>query len=71
MQEQDSGIPTKDSSQRASRLPRRVSQNLSVAELVKKYQEYLPAEGVHDLTRTAFAPRPVMSESEQIGRAHV
>ena len=36
-----------------------------MAELVKKYQEYLPAEGVHDLTRTAFAPRPVMSESEQ------
>lgn len=65
IQEQDSGIPTKDPSQRASRLPRRVSQNLSVAELVKKYQEYLPAEGVHDLTRTAFAPRPVMSESEQ------
>ena len=36
-----------------------------MAELVKKYQEYLPPEGVHDLTRTAFAPRPVMSESEQ------
>jgi 1-phosphatidylinositol-3-phosphate 5-kinase len=65
MQEQDPGMPTGDSSQRASRLPRRVAQNLSVAELVKKYQEYLPAEGVHDLTQTAFAPRPVMSESEQ------
>lgn len=65
MQEQDPGMPTEDSSQRASRLPRPVAQNLSVAELVKKYQEYLPAEGVHDLTRTAFAPRPVMSESEQ------
>jgi 1-phosphatidylinositol-3-phosphate 5-kinase len=36
-----------------------------VAELVKKYQEYLPAEGVQDLTRTALAPRLVMSESEQ------
>ena len=58
-------MPTGVSSKRASRLPRRVAQNLSVAELVKKYQEYLPAEGVHDLTRTAFAPRPVVSESEQ------
>ena len=65
MQEQDSRIPTEDSSQRPSQLPRPITQNLSVAELVKKYQEYLPAEGVHDLTRTAFAPRPVMSESEQ------
>jgi 1-phosphatidylinositol-3-phosphate 5-kinase len=65
MQEQYPGMPAEDSSQRASRLPRPVAQNLSVAELVKKYQEYLPAEGVHDLTRTAFAPRPVMSESEQ------
>ena len=58
-------MPTEGSSQRASRLPRRVTPNLSVAELVKKYQEYLPAEGVQDLTRTAFAPRPVVSESEQ------
>ena len=58
-------MPTGVLSKRASRLPRRVAQNLSVAELVKKYQEYLPAEGVHDLTRTAFAPRPVVSESEQ------
>ena len=36
-----------------------------MAELVKKYQEYLPAEGVQDLTRTALAPRPAVSESEQ------
>ena len=32
---------------------------------MKKYQEYLPAQGMHDLAQTAFAPRPVMSESEQ------
>ena len=54
-----------DPTQRASRLPRRVAQNLSVAELVKKYQEFLPAQGVHALTQTAFPPRTVMSESEQ------
>lgn len=51
--------------QRASRLPRRVAQSSTVAELVKKYQDYLPAQGVHDLSQTALSPRPVMSESEQ------
>ena len=58
-------IPNKESTQRASRLPRRVTQNLTVAELVKKYQDFLPAQGVHDLAQTAFAPRPPVSESEQ------
>jgi len=58
-------MPAEESTQRASRLPRRTAQNLTVAELVKKYQDFLPAQGVHDLAQTAFAPRPVMSESEQ------
>ena len=39
-------------------------QNVSVAELVQKYQDYLPAQGVQDLAQTALAP-PVVSESEQ------
>lgn len=56
---------TEDPGQRVSRLPRRTTQNMSVAELVKKYQDFLPAQGVHDLAQTAFAPKPVMSESEQ------
>ncbi|KAI8981204.1 hypothetical protein BD414DRAFT_93204 [Trametes punicea] len=49
----------------ASRLPRRVSAYPSVAELVKKYQDYLPPQGVEDLTKTAFAPGIPVSESEQ------
>ena len=36
-----------------------------MAELVQKYQDFLPAQGVHDLAKTAFAPRPHVSESEQ------
>jgi 1-phosphatidylinositol-3-phosphate 5-kinase len=48
----------------ASRLPRRPVPHPSVAELVKKYQEFLPAQGVHDLSRTALAPVTVISESE-------
>ncbi|KAF9075022.1 hypothetical protein BDP27DRAFT_1443955 [Rhodocollybia butyracea] len=54
-------------SQRVSRLPRRSGNqtNVSVSELVKKYQEFLPAQGVHDLTKTAFAPRILVSESDQ------
>ncbi|RDB29600.1 1-phosphatidylinositol 3-phosphate 5-kinase FAB1 [Hypsizygus marmoreus] len=51
--------------QRLSRLPRRVVQNPSVAELVRKYQDFLPPQGVHDLTRTALAPPAPISESEQ------
>ncbi|OSD06137.1 hypothetical protein PYCCODRAFT_1361249 [Trametes coccinea BRFM310] len=49
----------------ASKLPRRVSAYPSVAELVKKYQDYLPAQGVEDLTKTALAPGVPVSESEQ------
>lgn len=51
----------------ASRLPRRVSQQQSVAELVKKYQEFLPAQGVEELARTALSPAPPASESEAEG----
>jgi 1-phosphatidylinositol-3-phosphate 5-kinase len=36
-----------------------------VAELVKKYQDFLPEQGVHDLAKTAFPPRVLVSESEQ------
>lgn len=48
-----------------SRLPRRPTHHPSVAELVRKYQDYLPPQGVHDLAKTAFPPRLVVSESEQ------
>ncbi len=48
-----------------SRLPRRVSVYPSVADLVKKYQHYLPPQGVEELTRTALAPAVPVSESEQ------
>ena len=65
IQEQNPVMPTGESTQRASRLPRRATQNLTVAELVKKYQDFLPAQGVHDLAQTTLVPRPVMSESEQ------
>jgi 1-phosphatidylinositol-3-phosphate 5-kinase len=50
--------------QRVSRLPRRLTQQPSVKELVKKYQEFLPPDGVQELTKTAFAPNTVVSESE-------
>jgi len=51
---------------RSSRLPRpKRRDNPSVAELVKKYQDFLPAQGIHDLAQTAFPPKPLMSESEQ------
>ncbi|KAJ7146219.1 hypothetical protein C8R44DRAFT_756873 [Mycena epipterygia] len=50
---------------RVSRLPRRSNNQLNVADLVKKYQDFLPPQGVHDLTKTAFPPRIVVSESEQ------
>ncbi|KAI0068031.1 hypothetical protein BV25DRAFT_1986869 [Artomyces pyxidatus] len=40
-----------------SRLPRRQSKQPSVAELVKKYQEYLPPQGVEELAKTALSPR--------------
>ncbi|KAJ7361225.1 hypothetical protein DFH08DRAFT_368712 [Mycena albidolilacea] len=51
--------------QHTSRLPRRSNNQLNVAELVKKYQDFLPPQGVHDLAKTAFPPRIVVSESEQ------
>ncbi|KAF8665459.1 hypothetical protein AX16_000477 [Volvariella volvacea WC 439] len=51
---------------RPSRLPRRSLHRPSVAELVKKYQDFLPPQGVHDLAKTALSPRTtMMSESEQ------
>ena len=53
--------------QLVSKLPRRASQQPSVAELVKRYQEYLPAQGVEDLAKTALAPTVPVSESEQEG----
>ena len=36
-----------------------------MAELVKKYQDFLPAQGVRQLARTALAPRHPVSESDQ------
>lgn len=37
----------------------------SVAELVKRYQEYLPPQGVEELAKTALPPNSLVSESEQ------
>lgn len=48
-----------------SRLPRRAAQHPSVAELVKRYQEYLPPQGVEELAKTALQPANPVSESEQ------
>ena len=57
--------PTEERTSRPiSRLPRRTTQHPSVAELVKKYQEFLPASGVSDLAKTAFAPDLPESEPE-------
>ncbi|EPQ60145.1 hypothetical protein GLOTRDRAFT_134891 [Gloeophyllum trabeum ATCC 11539] len=50
--------------QRVSRLPRRSAQQPSVAELVKKYQEYLPPQGVQELAKTALPPRYPESDQE-------
>ncbi|CCM03779.1 uncharacterized protein FIBRA_05926 [Fibroporia radiculosa] len=47
-----------------SRLPRRSLNYPSVAELVKKYQDFLPAQGVEELTKTAFPPAVPVSEGE-------
>ncbi|KAF9502172.1 hypothetical protein BDN71DRAFT_13186 [Pleurotus eryngii] len=49
----------------ASKLPRRPLGQDHVAELVKKYSDYLPAQGVQELAKTAFPPRVIVSESEQ------
>ena len=40
-------------------------QRPSVAELVKRYQEYLPPQGVEELAKTALPPNSFISESEQ------
>ncbi|KAF8716612.1 hypothetical protein AX14_012280 [Amanita brunnescens Koide BX004] len=37
----------------------------NVVELVKKFQDFLPAQGVLDLAKTALSPHPVVSESGQ------
>ncbi|KAK7465276.1 Mitochondrial distribution and morphology protein 12 [Stygiomarasmius scandens] len=50
--------------QRVSKLPRRAAHQSSVAELVRRYQDFLPAQGVRELTRTAFPPR-MAPESDQ------
>ncbi|THH30631.1 hypothetical protein EUX98_g3545 [Antrodiella citrinella] len=51
----------------ASRLPRRSIHYPSVAELVKRYQDFLPPQGVEELTRTAFPPGMPVSESDVEG----
>ncbi|THH02350.1 hypothetical protein EW026_g502 [Hermanssonia centrifuga] len=48
-----------------SRLPRRAAHPPSVAELVKRYQEYLPPLGVEELAKTAMSPAVPVSEGEQ------
>ncbi|KAI0049301.1 hypothetical protein FA95DRAFT_1677695 [Auriscalpium vulgare] len=48
-----------------SRLPRRPAQHPSVAELVKKYQEFLPSQGVEELAKTAMSPQIDSVESDQ------
>lgn len=48
-----------------SRLPRRSAQHPSVAELVQRYQEYLPPQGVEELAKTALQPTNPLSENEQ------
>ncbi|KAH9065873.1 hypothetical protein EDB87DRAFT_1776509 [Lactarius vividus] len=48
-----------------SRLPRRQIRRPSVAELVKKYSEFLPSQGVEELARTALSPHLDTAESEQ------
>ncbi|KAL0066579.1 Mitochondrial distribution and morphology protein 12 [Marasmius tenuissimus] len=48
-----------------SRLPRRTANQPSVADLVRKYQDFLPAQGVQELAKTAFPPHLIVSESEQ------
>ncbi|KAL1740523.1 hypothetical protein HDZ31DRAFT_47338 [Schizophyllum fasciatum] len=41
---------------RMSRLPRSTANQPTVAELVKKYSDYLPVQGMQDLAQTALAP---------------
>ncbi|KAI5998021.1 hypothetical protein EDD15DRAFT_2243092 [Pisolithus albus] len=57
---------------RVSRLPRRSTPHPSVAELVAKYQDFIPAQGVEELAKTALLPPPPsVSESEQEDGARV
>ena len=49
----------------SSKLPRRQVKHPSVAELVKKYSEYLPPQGVEELAKTALSPHLDTAESEQ------
>ena len=49
----------------SSKLPRRQIKRPSVAELVKKYSEYLPPQGVEELAKTALSPHLDTAESEQ------
>ena len=48
-----------------SKLPRRQLKRPSVAELVKKYSEFLPSQGVEELAKTALSPHLDTAESEQ------
>jgi 1-phosphatidylinositol-3-phosphate 5-kinase len=48
-----------------SRLPRRQIKHPSVAELVKKYSEFLPSQGVEELAKTALSPHLDTADSEQ------
>ncbi len=48
-----------------SRLPRRQVKRPTVAELVKKYSEFLPPQGVEELVKTALSPHLDTAESEQ------
>ncbi len=52
-----------------SRLPRRSGQHPTVAELVKRYQEFLPAEVSQELATCAFPPPlpPATTESDTDG----
>ncbi|KAJ7269256.1 hypothetical protein B0H12DRAFT_1094894 [Mycena haematopus] len=61
----DAATTSQPRQQHTSRLPRRSNNQLNVAELVKKYQDFLPPQGIQDLAKTAFPPRIVVSESEQ------
>jgi len=48
-----------------SKLPRRQVKRPTVAELVKKYSEFLPPQGVEELAKTALSPHLDTAESEQ------
>lgn len=63
-EQSDADVPSRV--RRTSRLPRRLNQHPKVADLVKRYSDYIPAQGMHDLARTALAP-PSESEQEYAG----